>query len=402
MTATFPYPAGPGGTVPPEYRQHRATNPVAPVQLGDGTTIWLVTRYDDVVRVLTDPVFSRYQAAVLPGQGFGRSQGTGIVDLDPPAHDRLRRPIESALGPARVYRWKARIELIAHEAATGLANLPPTPDLVTAYAAPLAGRVTCELLGVRGEDWQAMTSDVELLLGAEHQPAELTAAATRIERGLTDVLATHRASPADDVTSTLLANESLTDRERITLLHGLLISGFIGVRDLLARHLFAVLADPTLTDRLRTDPELIPAAVEELLRCYPSSNDGLLRLATEEMNLGGTVLPAGAAVLPLVSAASRDPEHFDNPEQLNIDRAIAETVAFGAGRHACPAADLARVELRTGVAVLLQSYPQLTLAVPADEVEHRHNLLPVGIHRLPVVLGPLADSPFQSSMEGAS
>lgn len=168
------------------------------------------------------------------------------------------------------------------------------------------------------------------------------------------------------------------------------MSGFIGVRDLLARHLLAVLADPDLATRLRDDPTAVPAAVAELLRYYPSSNDGLLRVATRDVVLGGVPLPAGAPVLPLVSAASWDPRYFPAPDRIDVGRADPDgdrNIAFGAGPHACPAADLARTQLRIGISAIFARFPHVRLAMPAGAVRHSSDLIPLGIPELPVVLG---------------
>lgn len=400
-TAPFPWPPGPGGTPPPRYAQLRECNPLARVALADGTLIWLATRYEDVVRVLENPVFSRYQAAILPGSGLGRGQGDGIVDLDEPAHTRFRAPMMAAFDPARVARWHGLIEAVAAETLDELANLAnresaanAVADLVGSYAAPLAGRISCGVLGITGEDWRQLTADVETQVMAESLPAGKVAEARgRITATLTELLERAREHPGDDVASTLLTTPSgqeLSDAERLILLQGLVMSGFIGVRDLLARHLFAILADPGLAARLRDDPSVVPAAVEELSRYYPSSNEGLLRLATEDVILGGIELPAGSPVLPLISAASRDPQYFPNPDQIDVDRSDPfgeRGIAFGAGPHACPAANLAGTQLRIGISALLSRFPDIQLAVPASSVAHNSDLIPLGIPELPVVLG---------------
>jgi cytochrome P450 len=407
-TSAFPWPPGPAGTPPAAYAHLRETEPVAGVRLADDTPIWLATRYEDVHRVLTDPSFSRHRAATLPGAGLGRGQGAGIVDLDPPEHERYRTPVVAAFDPARVRRHNARITSLAEEILDQLAagpgvSGPVEVDLVSGFTSPLAGRVTCELLGLTGDGWRQITADVEAqVLAGSLPPAQVAQAQERIRTTLEALLELRREQPADDVTTALLSTDGATDPalerpELVTLLQGLVMSGFIGVRDLLARHLFAVLADPALATRLRDVPSLVPRAVEELLRYYPSSNDGLLRMATRDVELGGTHLPAGALVLPLVSAASRDPRHVAEPDRIDIDRTerAGPGIAFGAGPHACPAADLARTELCIGITTLLSRFPDLRLAVPADAVEHNSDLIPLGIPRLPVFLGRPVD-PFRT------
>ncbi|MEU3752593.1 cytochrome P450 [Streptomyces olivoreticuli] len=400
MTSTappaFPFAPGPRGTVPPEYERLLAEDPVAEVRLADGSRIWLVTRHEDVRTVFDDGRFSRHRAATLPGSGFGRSQGSGIVDLDPPEHGRLRGPVAAAFGASRLARFAPRVAAAAEAVLERLPAGDGTVDLVDAYTAPFAGRVTCEFLGLPGNRWQHVTSDVELLLlprGATEDVLE--EARGRLGRVLDELLATRRAEPGDSVTDALLGAdgpgsgaEELTDDDRRLLLHGLIISGFITIRDLLARHLFGVLSSPGLAARLRDDPSVLPLAVQELLRYYPSSNDGLLRVATEDVVLSGRRVATGDAVLPLVSAASRDPDVFTDPQVLDIDRVTGRSIAFGAGQHACPATGLAVTELAVGIGRLLAAFPHIALAVRPDEVKHSSELLPLGIRSLPVVPGP--------------
>ncbi|WP_406153066.1 cytochrome P450 [Streptomyces sp. NBC_01023] len=390
----FPYPAGPGGTVPPRYSRLLAEEPVSRVRLADDSEMFLVTRDSDVRTVLTDPAFSRHAAAVLPGSGLGRGQGTGIVDVDPPQHTVLRNPVVSAFSPGRVARWRPRIEAIADELLLQLTDEREPVDLVRSYTAPFAGRVVTELLGFEGTRWRDITGDVEtLLMSGGAEGPETDACRARLHDAFTTLLKERGRDPADDVVTVLLGLDepeagggSLTDTQRITLLHGLVISGYIGIRDLLARHLYGVLTAPEARDRLVAHPDLVPGAVAELLRFYPSSNDGLLRLATRDVELSGFTVPAGSRVLPLVSAACRDPRVVDRPDELVVDRAEVPTLAFGAGPHQCPAADLARVQLSTGIGRLLAAYPSAGLAVAAEGVVHTSELLPLGVAELLVRL----------------
>jgi cytochrome P450 len=370
--------------------------------MADGTRIWLVTRYADVLRVLTDPVFSRHRAAVLPGVGLGRSQGKGIVDQDQPEHDRLRAPVAAAFDPSRVNRWRSRITAISTEELVNLERTVPTggiADLVADYSSPLAGRVTCEFLGFAGDGWRQLTADAELQLAAgDHPRADVERAQLRLDERISALLRERRERSADDVASTLLAADGqqspgrapvagLDDDERHTLIQGLIISGYVGVRNLLARHLFAVLSAPPVLDRLLRDHAAVQAAVEELLRCYPSSNEGLLRMATGDVVLSGVRVRDGDLLLPLVSAACRDQEYFPDPDVVEIDRRADRSMAFGAGPHACPAADLGRTMLAAGIGQLLAHFPAVRLAIPADDVQHTTDLLPLGLRSLPVTLG---------------
>lgn len=383
----FPFPVGARGVIPAEFDVLRATEPVAAARLADGMVVHLVTRYPDVVTVLSDHRFSRARAAELPGIGFGRAQRTGVLDLDPPEHATLRSPLDRALSEERVRQWQPTLAKAAREQLAAFMAHPRPADFVREFTRPFAARTICELTGLDAAAAAGIADRIDTFLGGDN-PAARSAAAAGVHAALDQLIRDRRARPADDITSILLdeaaAAPGLTGSDAHTVLFGLLISGYVGNRNALARHVFALIseADPGATlASVITDADTV---VDELLRRYPSGNDGLLRVVTEPVELSGTLLPAGAVVMPLIGAANHDPEVFDDPGVLCPKRGQNPHLSFGRGTHACPGDHLARAIMRTVLGEIAVTLPGLGLAIPPDDVRHTSDLLPLGIESLPV------------------
>jgi cytochrome P450 len=384
---SFPFPAGIRGTAPAEFDELRASAPVSRVALPDGSEVVLVTRYSDVVTVLTDERFSRARAAALPGSGFGRNQYTGLLDLDPPEHATLRAPVDHALRADHVHAWESLLDNAIRDQLDALATVAQPADLVADFTKPLAARVTCQVVGLDAAASAEVAAGVDLVVSGDGTDAERVAARTGLADALAELIAKRRVAPADDIASMVLADQSghsgLSDDDAGLVLFGLLISGYVGNRNALARHLFALLATEQLAG-LGADPALADDAVEELLRWYPSGNDGLLRVVTAPIELSGVTLADGDVVMPLVAAAARDPRVFDRPDELDLGRDRNPHISFGLGAHACPGLHLVRALFTRTLVAIAQAMPGLRLAVPADEVEHTTDLLPLGLRALPV------------------
>lgn len=377
---TFPFPAGALGAIPVEFGKLRSTTGLPTVALTDGMQVRLAIRYSDVVTVLTDDRFSRAAAADLPGIGFGRCQRTGVLDLDPPEHAALRAPLDRALSEDRVRGWHRLLRSAVRDQLVEFAARRRPADLVRGFAAPVAARTICKLVGLGASAGTDVAEHIDDLLATGSAEAK-----TALETTLSGLIARRRAEPRDDIASTLLLD--LTDDDARTVLFGLLISGYVGNRNALARHIFALLsapgADGVLTS-LQVSPDRVGPVVEELLRYYPSGNDGLLRVVRAPVELSGVRLEPGTVVMPLVAAASHDPEVFEHPERLDPDRTPNPHVSLGRGTHACPGDHLVRALFGIVLVELATVLPGLRLAEPAADVRHTSDLLPMGLESLPV------------------
>jgi cytochrome P450 len=385
---SYPFPARDGVDPDPHYALLRGAP--TPVVLSTGREAWLVTRMADVRVVHTDPRFSRAAAvadATLPTAGLSPPAGS-LLALDPPDHGRVRRLVAGAFSARRIDALKPGVRAAAVEL------LDPLPadgatDLVPAYTRALSVRVVGDLLGVPAADHEMFAGWSDALLStASGAPDRVGRLRGAVAGYLRDLLGRKAAEPADDLLSHLAAQRVDDPRELVMLAMAVLVAGHETTSNLLASALLLVLGDPDLASSLRADPARLPAAVEELLR-YVSlgSVGGFPRVATADVELGGTLVRAGDVVVAALNAANRDPAEFADPDRLDPDRAPNGHVAFGAGPHFCLGAALARAELAEGIGVLLATRPRAALDPAAGADWHQRSLVR-GLARLPVVLGP--------------
>jgi cytochrome P450 len=368
----------------------RESRPVAPVAMPAYGRAWVVTRYADVRAALADPRLAK-DVRRWPGGARSRpSDATGVgahmLHADPPGHTRLRRRVQKAF-TARRAALRPRAEQAAAALLAEMAAGGGVTDLLRAYARPLPVAVLCELLGIPAADrgW------VEAAVTAYDDRAEHERVEREFAAYFTALTAARRADPGDDLVSDLATardeDGGLDGGELVATLYLLVMAGFDTTVNLIASGALALLAHPRQLARLRADPSLLPAAVEELLRFANPVNHANDRFTTEDVPLGGTVIPAGEWVLPAIASANRDPARFPDPDRLDLGRDAAGHVAFGHGVHYCLGAPLARMEAEVALGALLARFPGLSLAVPPQELRWRPVSLMNGLESLPVRLG---------------
>ncbi|MEV8526397.1 cytochrome P450 [Streptomyces sp. NPDC052000] len=381
-----------------------------------GLEYWLVTRHDEARTVLLDTRFSKdpqRASDALSAAGYGVS-GAGsfflpLVNSDPPDHTRLRRLVAGAFTPRRVAALAPAVERLTHELLDAMAEPDASPaaeggpvDLMTALAFPLPVLVISELIGVPHGNRGALLAWASRMLtvtgsGATPGPAERT---RRLHRWFAALVAAKRPRvrtdvPADeqpDLLSALVAaqarDQGLGDDELISLLVLLLLAGHETTTGMVGNAVDTLLRHPDQLALLRRRPELTASAVDELLRYETSLARTTLRVATQDVELAGVVIPAGAIVSVALAAANRDPEVFPRPDRLDITRARGPHLAFGHGIHFCLGAPLARLQTETVLTTLFGRYPHLEHADPDQPQAWR----PIGDMRslltLPVRLGP--------------
>jgi cytochrome P450 len=364
----------------------RESCPVVPVRMPGYGRAWIVTRYADVRTVLTDPRLAK-DVHRWPGGGRSRpSEATGVyahmLHADPPDHTRLRRLVQKVFTP-RLAALRPR----AQEIAAGLlAARGDVIDLLGAYARPLPIAVLCELLGIPVADraWIAAT------VTAYDERAEHDRVERELAAYFAELIAARRAEPGDDLVSALVvagdAADGLTANELVSTVFLLVMAGFDTTVNLIASGTLALLTHPGEKTRLRQDPSLLPAAVEELLRFTNPVNHANDRFTIEDVPVGDVVIPAGEWVLPATSSANRDPARFPDPDRLDLDRDTSGHLAFGHGVHYCLGAPLARMEAEVALGALLARFPRISLAVPPEELRWRPVSLMNGLESLPVRL----------------
>ncbi|WP_340682679.1 cytochrome P450 [Amycolatopsis coloradensis] len=390
---TFPFPQPPEFTLPAEFTRLRARQPVTEVTLPSGDRAWLVTRYTDVRKVLADARFSR-AAAELPGGPRMGNTSPGpetILGMDPPDHTRLRRLVAPAFTTRRIEALRPRVEELANELMIEVASGPRSADLLGQFTAALPSKVIFELLGVPYSDFGTLHGWTDVIFSlSSHSRDEVRAARASIERFLVELVAEKRAHPADDLLSVLIAardeQDKLSETELVSFALILITVGHMSTASTLSTALFTLLRLPEQMARLYAQPDLVPSAIEELLRHNTFALTGTqLRVALEHVRLGNVTIRAGDAVLAALGSANHDTEVFDRPDRVDLTRSHNPHMAFGYGIHHCLGAQLARLEMQEALYALMRNIPgTLRLAVAPAEVELKTGLTARALASLPV------------------
>ncbi len=381
----------------PTYAALRDHDPVRRVTLPSGLPAWLVTRYEDVKAVLADPRLSkdvrrfpdpgRYLVAADLRETISRH----MLNADPPDHTRLRKLVSKAFTPRRVEALRPRVQQITEELLDRMAPLGRV-DLIDAFAFPLPVTVICELLGVPVEDRDEFRVWSNVIIEGVGAGDRFESAVRAMDKYLRELVEAKRRSPGDDMLSDLIAareeGDRLSEGELTSMAFLLLVAGHETTVNLIGNGVYLLLTHPDQLALLRSDPGLLPSAVEEFLRYEGPAETSTLRFATEPIEIGGVTIPAGEVVLVALASANRDGRRFADADRLDITRGDSQHLAFGHGIHYCLGASLARLEGQVAIGELLARFPDLALAVPPEELAWRPGTLIRGLCELPVTYSP--------------
>jgi cytochrome P450 len=352
--------------------------PVARIRLphGEGEA-WLVTRYEDVRTVTTDRRFSR---SAIIGRDFPRMTPEPIVQdeainvMDPPASSRLRSLISKGFAPRHMERMRVRTQHVVDELLDRMAEQGSPADLIEHLADPLPLTTICEVLDIPETDRPQLRAHARTMMdtGIDNRDSAVKAKADL--RAYFKTLTAHRReNPGDDLISALATardgDEILNDQELTVMAMVLLITGQDTTTYEIGNIAYTLLSRPKELAMLRARPEMLPQAIEELLRFIPFRKGvGIPRVATEDVELGGVTIKAGDIVHVSYLTANRDGRKFDRPDELDLERTSPPHMTFGWGGHHCLGAPLATTELQVAFGSLLDRFPDLRLAKPAEEV----------------------------------
>ncbi|TDQ54294.1 cytochrome P450 [Actinorugispora endophytica] len=377
--------------VDPVYAELRRHRPVLRVRVPYGDDAWLVTRHEDVKTVLADPRFSRALAAENDESRLTPLPvNTSILGTDPPDHTRLRRLLGHVFTPRKVEALRPRVRRTSLDLLAAMESKGAPGDLVEDFSLPLTALVVCELLGVPHDDrprfrvWlDAFSSTTALSAG------EVESRTAALYDYIGDLVGQRRRDPREDLISAMvkISDDSgrLSEKELVELASVLLIAGYETTSAQLMNSVHVLFSHPGAHAELRADPALLPKAVDELLRFVPlDAHVAFARYAREDVELSGTLVRAGEAVLPVLPSANRDASVFEDPDRLDLRRGRNPHLGFGHGIHRCVGAPLARIELEEGLDTLLRTFPGLRPAVPPEEMEFREGIQVRMLRRLPV------------------
>ena len=391
----FPFPAAPVPYDPaPEIRDLNAKCPVSKVTLPNDATAWLVIGFNETREVATSQRYSR-ALAYAPGRpvyGVELMAAGTINAMDPPEHSRYRKLVAGAFTDKRIQALRPQVAEIVDSAIDAMLAGPRPADLSRSFSLMVSARVICLLLGVPIADVDKFSEWSNAMFGDWSRPPERIAEAqAAIGAYMADLIARKRKAPGDDLIGVLTdardTGGKLTEGELVRFCFVLLAGGHETTANMINLSFVALCQNPAELDRLRADPGLVPAAVEELLRYVDINGSGFVpfsRITREEVTLGGVTIPAGEAVLAWLQAANRDPAVFDNPDRLDLGRTPRTHLAFGAGAHHCLGSQLARIELQEAFRGLLTRLPGLRMTIPMSELEFREGQSITNMREVPV------------------
>jgi len=359
---------------------------------------WVVTRYNDVVTVLNS-----FSADRTPTPEQLSSMGLSALNpiatvmvkqmlfMDAPAHTRLRGLASAAFTPQRVAALRSHIQEIAENLVDKVQDRGRM-DILADFAAPLPAIVTAEMLGVPTEDhvelkkWSA--DFAEMLGNFQHNPdrvSRVLASTNNLVTYFRDAIRRMRTHPKEGLIHSFMTAEidgdRLSDEEIVANCIVTMVGGQETTTNLIGSGLFSLMGNREQLQRLLDNRDLIPSAVEELLR-YESPSQHTGRIAREDVDLGGKKIRKGQAVMAIMAAANRDPERFPDPDRLILDRKDNKHLAFGWSSHFCFGAPLARMEGQISFDVLLRRLNNLELA--PGRLTWRENSGLRGLTALPV------------------
>ncbi|WP_340017140.1 cytochrome P450 [Paenibacillus sp. FSL K6-1318] len=389
------------------FAQMRSKGSVVPIPnpMGGAGQTWIVTRMDVAMEVLKD--HSRFTVDMnsidsgndirknLSGE-LGSSEpqtfftGKSMLFVDEPDHRRLRSLVSKAFTPRYMESLRPRVQEIADELIDQFEGKGEM-DLVKDYAYPFPINVISEMLGIPLEDRPQIHVWSEAIakgLGFGKQDPAVAQHLRSFAEYTSQLVANKRLEPSDDLISQLIAIEEEGDRlnedELISMITLLIFAGHETTSNLIATGSYLLLTHPEQLEQLKQDLNLVPSAVEELLRYNGPATSSGPRYATQDTQLDGQSIQKGDVVIPLLKSANRDEQQFTDPEELHIERKIKRHLAFGHGIHMCLGAPLARVEGDVAFTTLLRRLPDLQLSVPQEEIHWHSALSSQGLAALPV------------------
>ena len=401
----------------------RADGPAHEVVFAHGAKVWLVTGYDEVKALTNDPrvskdgrrmneLFARHSGVELPdhgaqpedaadadsdahaGVGFDDDLAAHMLNSDPPRHTRLRALVGKAFTAARVERLRPHIEEVADRLLDRFADREVV-DLMDEYAVRLPITIIAELFGMPEEDREQFRLWALKLVGAGQDPDDVAEASRRVVEYANALIDAKRANPGEDMTSELVRvtdnGDRLTQGELVAMLFVLVVAGHITTIYSIGNAAQNLLTHPDELAKLRADPSLMPAAVDELLRFDGPSGVGTFRFTNDEIQVGDKVIPAGQILALSWHSANRDPKRYPDPDRLDVTRKPLGSMAFGHGIHYCIGVPLAKMQIEVALSRLIARYPHLKLAITPQQLKWENSALLRGLVELPVTVRPAAE-----------
>ncbi len=382
----------------PFYARLREEAPAYRAKISRRESIWLLTRYDDVVTLLKDERFGkdRFKAMTTEQQSkmpwlppVVRPLARNMLDMDPPDHTRLRSMVHKAFTPRLVEQLRGRMQTICDDLLDRVEK-QGSMEVIRDYTSPLPTTIITEMLGIPPEDrpmFQRWSHKV-VTIATSTDVLRVLPQLWLFLRYLRKLFDKRRVDPRDDLISALIqteeAGDTLSQDELLAMVFLILIAGQETTVTLLANSIFELIRHPEEQEMLRRDPSLLKPALEEMLRYAGPVDIASERFTREDVTIAGVTIPRGEKVSPVITSANRDEAYFKNADILDITRDPNRHLGFGQGIHYCVGAPLARLEWMIAIETLLRRMPNLRLATSPESLQWRRGLFVRGLKTIPV------------------
>ena len=386
----WPFPRTSPLDPPPVFAELREACPVTRVSTWNGAGAWLLTRYDDIRALLTESGVS----SDLTLDGFPEPSATvaaarggqkNFARMDPPVHDIHRRMLAPDFKIHHVAELRGYLDNLVGSLLDRMQEHGGPVNLVDWLAQPVPSSVICKILDLPVARSDFFQDRVSTWMSLDNPPEVASQANRDILAYFAQVVDERYDEPGDDLISRMITNQvkagRLTKAELLHILQLLLVGGFDTTANMIALGTLTLLQNPGQLALVKSDPSLVPAAVEELLRYLSVAHQVAFRLATGELEVGGTCIHAGEGVIAPIAAANRDPDVFPEPDTFDITRDARRHVAFGFGLHQCLGQPLARIELQAVFSKLFVRFPDLALAEDPAKLTFRNSII-YGVEKL--------------------
>jgi cytochrome P450 len=377
---------------PPEYKRLRDTEPITRVRLYDGREAWLFTRYEDIRAILAHSAVSAETLDpdfpfLTPGDKVAK-RAQSFQRWDDPRHATRRRMLMPHFTIKRIEAMRPRVREMIDDIYRRMIETGPPLDFVENMALALPSSVACDLLGVEYDNHEFFESRFAVRLD-RRATAEQVEVANREVRGFVDaVVRSKYGAHAPDLIGQFVTQHvetgEVAHEDAVTDAILLLLAGHETTANMIALGTLVLLRHPDQLARLRAEPALVPQAVEELLRFLTISQSMGVRIAKEDLEVGGTPIAAGDGLIVPVAAGNWDDAVFECPERFDVERNARGHITFGFGPHVCLGQPLARMELGEVFSSLFDAFPGLRIDVPFDEVTFKADAVFYGLRDLPV------------------
>jgi cytochrome P450 len=389
---SFPFPRQAPLDPPHELAVVRETEPISTVKLWDGTPALLATRYEDIRHVLRDPQISsdtsrdRFPQASETAVKFRGGQKV-FVRMDSPAHDVHRMMLTKDFTVRHVREYRPYLDEMIDELFDEMERKGAPADLVEDFALVVPSRVITRILDLPPEDSEFFLDRVKTSMNLDSTPEQIAQSGKDTLDYFARVIEDRTGGSGDDLITRLVRQRvmtgELTSTELQHMLHLVLVGGFDTTANMIALGTLLFLQNPDQIEMLQGSPELLPTAVEEMLRYLSVAHHVAYRQAKGETELAGHRIEDGDAVVAPIQAANHDPDVFPSPEKFDITRDARGHLAFGYGIHQCLGQALARVELQAVFGKLFDRFPNIGLATDWESLVFRNSII-YGVEKLPV------------------